>query len=75
MLLKILLLVAAIAAVFFGFRYMNRVPDRADRQARREKARAERSGKSDGQSVDLVKCDNCGSFIAPGTPCSNCKAG
>jgi ribosomal protein L32 len=75
MIWKILLLVAAIAAVLYGFRYMNRVPDRGARQARREKARAERTGNSDGQAVDLVKCDGCGAFIAPKTACSHCGAG
>ena len=71
---KILLLVAAIAAVLYGFRYMNRVPDRGARRARKERARAERAGKSDGQAVDLVKCDSCGAFIAPNTPCNQCGA-
>ena len=75
MIWKILLLVAAIAAVLYGFRYMNRVPDRGARQARKAKARAERTGKSDGQAVDLVRCDGCGAFIAPGAPCSHCGAG
>ena len=75
MIWKILLLVAAIAAVLYGFRYMNRVPDRSARQARKAKARAERAEKSDGQAVDLVKCDNCGAFIAPGAPCNQCGSG
>lgn len=72
MIWKILLLVGAIAAVLYGFRYMNRVPDRGARQARKAKARAERAEKSDGQAVDLVKCEGCGAFIAPGTPCTHC---
>lgn len=74
MIWKILLLIGAIVAVLYGFRYMNRVPDRGARQARKARAQAERTGKSDGQAVDLVKCDGCGAFIAPDTPCSHCGA-
>ncbi|WP_417513727.1 hypothetical protein [Minwuia sp.] len=75
MIWKILLLIGAIAAVLYGFRYMNRVSDGAGRKPRARKSKPGRPEHADGQSVDLVKCDNCGAFIAPGTPCGHCKAG
>ncbi|WP_416899649.1 MAG: hypothetical protein ACMVY4_08070 [Minwuia sp.] len=75
MLWKILLLIAAIAAVLYGFRYMNRPPSRSASKRGGASPKEAQPDHADGQSVDLVKCPNCGAFIAPGTPCGHCKAG
>jgi ribosomal protein L32 len=71
MLWKILLLIAIIVAVLYGFRMISRASDGRQPAARKTRKKG-RGTESDGQAVDLVKCGNCGAFTAPGTPCSNC---
>jgi ribosomal protein L32 len=69
MIWKILLLVAAIVVVLAGFKYLNRPAG-----GRPAKARTRgKPDRADGQSVDLVKCPNCGAFMSPGTVCGNCR--
>lgn len=72
MLWKILLLIAIIVAVLYGFKMISRSPSEAAAPKQRKSKKKGRASEADGQAVDLVKCPNCGAFTAPGSPCSNC---
>lgn len=66
---KILLTIVAVAVVWFGFKYLQRM---AELRARRDSARASSADRprfepvADGESVqDLVKCPVCSTFRSP----------
>ena len=62
---KLLVLVAIISAIWFGFRLLGQL-DRQRREARREKERV-RTQQRSGQVDDMVKCKVCGTFTARGS--------
>jgi len=61
---KFLLLVALVALVWFGFRYVNRVETirRALREELKRRQKPPPSTRIDAE--DLVKCAQCGSYVA-----------
>ncbi len=65
---KFLLLAAIIAAVWYGFKYMNRVEAvrRSTRQAAGQVAERQRAQQRSRtiEAEDLVKCPACGSYVA-----------
>jgi hypothetical protein len=63
---KILILVAIISAIWFGFRLISQLDRQRRDVARREKERA-RGRATPRQVDDMVKCDVCGTFIARGS--------
>lgn len=69
---KILLLIAIIVGVLYGFKMISRPTEGGAARAGRESKPRGRSTSSDGQAVDLVKCEHCGAFTTPGSPCNNC---
>jgi hypothetical protein len=68
---KIALLVAIVALIWFGFRWLSR----RDAAARAAPPPADRLGRAEGgQAQDLIACAKCGVFVATGA--SSCgKAG
>ncbi|MGO8917739.1 MAG: hypothetical protein ACLQJR_17690 [Stellaceae bacterium] len=61
---KLLLLVLMIAVVWFGFRYVSRV-DAIRRHVREEMKRRQRPrGPVSIEAEDLVKCTQCGAYVA-----------
>jgi len=71
MLWKVLLTVAVVIAVWFGFRYAERLGAQRERErvGRRRQRRAERD-ESPPQVEDLVECRVCGAFVGRDTvPC------
>ena len=72
MLWKILLTLGVIAAVWFGFRYAERIGAQRERERVARGRRPERTGRDDTpkQVEDLIECRVCGSFVArDNTPC------
>ena len=74
MLWKILIFIGVIIGVLAFFRFMNRPPGGGGRGGGgdRKSAGGKSADHADGQSVDLIKCGNCGAFIAPQTVCGHC---
>ncbi len=71
MLWKVLLTVAVVIAVWFGFRYAERLGAQRERErvGRRRQRRAERD-RSPPEVEDLVECSVCGAFVGRDTvPC------
>ncbi|MGH6929998.1 MAG: hypothetical protein ACREEV_16900 [Dongiaceae bacterium] len=64
---KILILVAIISAVWFGFRLLSQLDRQRRDVARKEKERARGQRPPPRQVDDMVKCDVCGTFIARGS--------
>jgi len=73
-LFKILLTVAVIYAVWFGFKYRRRIGGVhkrvADESAREEDAANAARKPGEPVAQDLVPCPKCGSYIPAGTACS-----
>jgi hypothetical protein len=68
---KLLLLAVLIALVWYGFKYASRV-EAIRRNVREEVARRQASARPPARSVeDLVKCRQCGAFVAA-TGATNC---
>ena len=64
---KLLVLVAIISAIWFGFRLLGQI-DRSRREAaRKEKEQARVQPKQSRQVDDMVKCAVCGAFSARGS--------
>ena len=63
---KVLILVAIISAIWFGFRLISQLDRQRRDAARKEKERA-RARATPRQVDDMVKCDVCGTFIARGS--------
>jgi len=64
---KLLVLVAIISAIWFGFRLLGQI-DRSRREAsRREKEQARVQRTQSRQVDDMVKCAVCGTFTARGS--------
>jgi hypothetical protein len=64
---KILILVAIISAIWFGFRLLSQLDRQRRDVARKEKERARAQRPTPRQVDDMVKCDVCGTFIARGS--------
>jgi hypothetical protein len=64
---KILILVAIISAIWFGFRLLGQLDRQRRDVARKEKERARGQRPTPRQVDDMVKCDVCGTFIARGS--------
>ncbi len=60
---KLLLTVAIIAAIWYGFKYLGRI-DRARKRAL--KGRKDEPGSAPTGAESLVKCPVCGTYVAPG---------
>lgn len=67
---KIALVIFVIAVVWYGFKALGRIQGRGEAKAARDK-------RSDGRlaTEDLVKCQTCGAYVAPDSPCGqgNCE--
>ena len=64
---KLLVLVAVISAIWFGFRLLGQI-DRSRRDAaRREKEQRPTQPKQTRAVADMVKCKVCGTFTAAGS--------
>lgn len=61
---KLLLLVAIISAVWFGFRLLGQIERKRRDVTRREKQRRSASSIKPRQVDDMVKCEVCGTFNA-----------
>ncbi len=69
MLNKLLLTVIAIALVWFGFKYWNRMVLRGDRERRREVPAGGHGTKAEAEAVeDMVECRVCGSYVPAQRP-------
>ncbi len=70
---KILVVVAILAAVWFGFRLVARL-DRERRQALKEAADGKPTRRAEpGRAVrDLTECGKCHAFVVPAPVCSAC---
>jgi uncharacterized protein len=64
---KLLVLVAIISAIWFGFRLLGQLDRQRREIARKEKERARAHASTPRQVDDMVKCDICDSFIARGS--------
>ncbi len=64
---KLLLLVAIISAIWFGFRLLSQLDRQRREVARKEKERARPQGAKPRQVDDMVKCAVCGTFTARGS--------
>jgi hypothetical protein len=64
---KILILVAIISAIWFGFRLLSQLDRQRREVARKEKERTRAQRPTPRQVDDMVKCDVCGTFIARGS--------
>ncbi len=64
---KFLVLAAIIAAVWYGFRWVNRVEELRKQAAARGEGDRVRSGPKPGPvaSEDMVRCPSCGTYVAP----------
>lgn len=66
---KIALIVLVVAVVWYGFKALGRFQARGD-------AKAAKVDRSNGRlaTEDLVKCQTCGAYVAPESPCGqgNC---
>lgn len=65
---KLIVLVAIVAAVFFAFKYINRIKAQRAAGANREDARQEnvrraRPAPRVRKAEDLVECPRCGTFV------------
>jgi uncharacterized protein len=63
---KLLLLVAIISAIWFGFRLLSQLDRQRRDVARKEKERARQPRTKSGSGDEMVKCAVCGIFAAPG---------
>lgn len=63
---KILLLIAIISAIWFGFRLLSQL-DRQRRDVARKKEGRARAQGTPRQVDDMVKCDVCSTFVARGS--------
>jgi uncharacterized protein len=65
---KLLFLAIIIAAVWFGFKYVQRVEEvrrlLREAQRRQQQQRASRAGPQSLEAEDLVKCRQCGAYVA-----------
>jgi hypothetical protein len=64
---KILILVAIISAIWFGFRLLSQLDRQRREVARKEKKRTRTQQATPRQVDDMVKCDVCSTFIARGS--------
>ncbi len=64
---KILILVAIISAIWFGFRLLGQLDRQRRDVARKEKERARAHRATPRQVDDMVKCEVCSTFIARGS--------
>ena len=64
---KLLVLVAIISAIWFGFRLLGQIDRNRREAARREKQTGGTSPKQPRQVADMVKCNVCGTFTAAGS--------
>jgi uncharacterized protein len=64
---KILVLIAIISAIWFGFRLLGQLDRQRRDAARKEKERTRPQGPTPRQVDDMLKCDVCGTFIARGS--------
>ncbi|MEM7172176.1 MAG: hypothetical protein AAF530_18540 [Pseudomonadota bacterium] len=84
------MLVAVVAIVWYGFKFLGRLKDQRDKEAkiRRNTESQDPSGRSSPrtespEAVDaeeMVKCPGCGAYFSPlsagsGTRCGNCAGG
>ena len=65
---KLLLLVAIISAIWFGFRLIGQLDRQRRDAARQQKPRARGKGAAPGQVDDMAKCSVCGTYMARGSP-------
>jgi hypothetical protein len=64
---KLLVLVAIISAIWFGFRLLGQIDRNRRDAARREKEQGRMQPKQARQVADMVKCKVCGTFSAAGS--------
>jgi hypothetical protein len=64
---KILILVAIISAIWFGFRLLSQLDRNRREGARRAKEGTRTQRRAPRQVDDMVKCDVCGTFTARGS--------
>lgn len=64
---KLLVLVAIISAIWFGFRLLGQIDRNRREAARREKERGRVQPKQSRQVDDMVKCEVCGTFTPRGS--------
>jgi hypothetical protein len=64
---KILILVAIISAIWFGFRLLGQLDRQRRDAARKEKGHSRAQHAKPRQVDDMVKCDVCGTFVARGS--------
>lgn len=77
---KILVLVAIIAAVWYGFKFLSRLDAlrKAEAKVRHAKGKSRGKSKDGGKAAtpaaddveDMVQCPTCGAYVAAGTRCS-----
>jgi len=65
--MKILILVAIVAAVIYGFRALGSNRARRDVDRRPEGSAPARDG-----AVDLIRCVSCGAYTPEGKHCTSC---
>ena len=77
---KILVLVAIVAAVWYGFKFLSRLDAsrKAEAKVRHESGKAKGKTKGRGKAAapsteaveDMVQCPSCGAYVAAGTRCT-----
>lgn len=64
---KLIVLIAIIAGVWYGFRWFQRLQDkraREDKVLKDKKAKSDGGGSAKNAIEDMVKCPACGTFVA-----------
>ena len=64
---KLLVLIAIISAIWFGFRLLGQIDRNRREAARREKQEGRVPPKQPRQVADMVKCKVCGTFTTSGS--------
>jgi uncharacterized protein len=59
---KLLVLIAVIAAVWYGYKYVERINELRGKQGRRAPKQSKRPAL---QAEDMAKCRVCGTYVAP----------
>lgn len=68
---KLLVLVAVVLAVWYGYKLLTRLEDARKAKGGQDKAKGGPEAKSEIGSMETVKCSVCGIFLASDAP-SNC---
>jgi len=63
---KILFTIAAVAAIWYGFKWMNRRAQVRQRQAEQPRAKAPEAN-AQPEVEEMVQCPDCGAYVAKGS--------